>query len=72
MIVVLPYIFCDQELRSCTGMNLRNSLCYDNFVNDLTADLMPFIQQNLPPRRGASRPLLPAFPWAGVSLCSSP
>lgn len=26
MIVVLPYIFCDQELRSCAGVNLRNSL----------------------------------------------
>lgn len=72
MIVVLPYIFCDQELRSCTGMNLRNSLCYDNFVNDLTADLMPFIQQNFAAATGREQTAITGFPWAGVSLCSSP
>lgn len=72
MIVVLPYIFCDQELRSCTGMNLRNSLCYDNFVNDLTADLMPFIQQNFAAATGRKQTAITGFPWAGVSLCSSP
>lgn len=65
MIVVLPYIFCDQELRSCTGMNLRNSLCYDNFVNDLTADLMPFIQQNFAAATGREQTAITGFSMGG-------
>ncbi len=50
-------------------MNLRNSLCYDNFVNDLTADLMPFIQQNFAATTGRQTAITGFSMGAGVSLC---
>lgn len=48
MIMVLPYIFCDKNMPVCTEMNLTNSMAYDNFVNDLCLDLIPFIRKSLP------------------------
>ncbi len=45
MIVVCPYIFCSKELPSCTGMDDKNTLAYDNFINDMMTDLMPFINK---------------------------
>lgn len=46
MIVVSPYVFCSRESEKCTEMTLSNSLCYDNFINVLKDDLMPFIENN--------------------------
>ncbi len=34
MIVVLPYIFCSPDMAWCTGMDLKNCLAYDNFMED--------------------------------------
>lgn len=45
MIVVCPYIFCSKELPYCTGMDDTNTLAYDNFINDMMTDLMPFINK---------------------------
>lgn len=46
MIVVCPYIFCSEELAYCTGMDDKNTLAYDNFINDFMTDLKPFIEEN--------------------------
>lgn len=61
MIVVCPYIFCSKELEWCTGMNLENSLCYDNFINDLTTDLMPFIESNFSVAKGRENTAITGF-----------
>lgn len=45
MIVVCPYTFCSKQNAVCTEMNLENSLAYDNFINDLEQDVMPFVEK---------------------------
>ncbi len=65
MIVVLPYILCDPDLPRCTGMDLANSLAYDNFINDLTTDLMPFIEANFPAAKGRENTAVTGFSMGG-------
>lgn len=48
MIIVCPYIYCSKNMPRCTAMDYENSAAYDNFINDLKADLMPFIESSLP------------------------
>lgn len=61
MIVVCPYIFCSKELVSCTGMDETNTLAYDNFINDLTTDLMPFIEENFSVAKGRENTAITGF-----------
>ncbi len=61
MIVVCPYIFVSKELAWCTGMNLTNSLCYDNFINDLTTDVMPFIESTFSVAKGRENTAITGF-----------
>lgn len=65
MIVVLPYIFCDRELPLCTGMDLRNCYAYDNFINDLTADLMPFVESTFSAAAGRENTAITGFSMGG-------
>ena len=65
MIVVLPYIFCSAELAWCTGMDLKNCLAYDNFVNDLTADLIPFIEDHFSVAPGRENAAITGFSMGG-------
>lgn len=65
MIVVLPYIYCSKEMPYCTGMNLENSLNYDNFINDLTTDLMPFIESSFSVAKGRENTAITGFSMGG-------
>lgn len=65
MIVVLPYIFCSKELPRCTGMDDKNSLAYDNFINDLTTDLMPFIEKTFSVAKGRENTAITGFSMGG-------
>lgn len=65
MIIVLPYIFCDKELPSCTGMDMKNCLAYDNFINDLTTDLMPFIEKTFSVAKGRENTAITGFSMGG-------
>lgn len=65
MIIVCPYIFVSKELEWCTGMNLTNSLCYDNFINDLVTDLMPFIESNFSVKKGRENTAVTGFSMGG-------
>ncbi len=65
MIVVLPYIFCSKELPYCTGMDLENCFAYDNFINDLTGDLMPFIEENFSVAKGRENTAITGFSMGG-------
>ena len=46
MIVVFPDIFASKTKSSCDGMNDENNKAYDNCLNDITRDLMPYIEEN--------------------------
>ncbi len=65
MIIVLPYIFCDKNMPYCTGMDLANCLAYDNFINDLTTDLMPFIESEFSVAKGRENTAITGFSMGG-------
>lgn len=65
MIVVLPYIFCSKDMPYCTGMDLANCLAYDNFINDMTTDLMPFIEENFSVAKGRENTAITGFSMGG-------
>ncbi|MBQ8614598.1 MAG: esterase family protein [Ruminiclostridium sp.] len=65
MIIVLPYIFCDKNMPYCTGMDIANCLAYDNFINDLTTDLMPFIESKFSVARGRENTAITGFSMGG-------
>ena len=61
MIVVCPYIFTSKDLAYCTGMDTDNTLAYDNFINDLTTDLMPFIEESFSVAKGRENTAITGF-----------
>lgn len=61
MIVVYPYVFTSKTMDVATAMDLENSLCYDNFINDLRDDLMPFIAQNFSIKTGRENTAITGF-----------
>ncbi len=65
MIVVAPYIFCSREMPVCTGMDLENCYAYDNFINDLTTDLMPFIERRFSIKKGRQNTAVTGFSMGG-------
>lgn len=65
MIVVLPYIYCSKDMPYCTGMDLQNSLNYDNFINDLTTGLMPFIESSFSVAKGRENTAITGFSMGG-------
>ena len=65
MIVVLPYIFCDKDMPYCTGMDMANCLAYDNFINDLTSDLMPFIEETFSVSKNRENTAITGFSMGG-------
>ena len=65
MIIVLPYIFCDKNMPYCTGMDLENCFAYDNFINDLTTDLMPFIESEFSVAKGRENTAITGFSMGG-------
>ena len=65
MIIVLPYIFCDKNMPYCTGIDMANCLAYDNFINDLTTDLMPFIESEFSVAGGRENTAITGFSMGG-------
>jgi len=65
MIIVLPYIFCDKDMPYCTGMDLANCFAYDNFINDLTTDLMAFIESRFSVATGKKNTAITGFSMGG-------
>lgn len=43
MIVVYPFMFASKDKEQCTGFDESNTFPYDNFVNELVNDIMPYM-----------------------------
>ncbi|WP_296691998.1 family 43 glycosylhydrolase [Ruminococcus sp.] len=65
MICVFPDVFSSPTLKSCTGMDETNNQGYDNFINDLTKDLMPFIEKNYSIKTGKDNTAITGFSMGG-------
>ena len=61
MIVVCPYIYCSKDMPYCTAMDTQNTLNYDNFINDLMTDLIPFIEETFPIVKGRENTAITGF-----------
>ncbi|MDE6592303.1 MAG: esterase family protein [Oscillospiraceae bacterium] len=65
MIVVCPYIYCSKDMQYCTNMDAANTLNYDNFINDMMTDLMPFIEENFSAAKGRENTAITGFSMGG-------
>ncbi len=65
MIIVLPYIYCSKEQPTVTGMDEKNCLAYDNFINDLMTDVMPFIESSFSVAAGRENTAITGFSMGG-------
>lgn len=65
MIVVCPYIYCSKDMQYCTGMDTQNTLNYDNFINDMMTDLMPFIEGTFSAAKGRENTAITGFSMGG-------
>lgn len=65
MIVVCPYIYCSKDMPYCTGMDTQNTMNYDNFVNDMMTDLMPFIEEKFSAAKGKENTAITGFSMGG-------
>lgn len=65
MIIVLPYMFTSKKYERCTVMDLESCEAYDNFIYELTADLMPFVERTFSVRKGRENTALTGFSMGG-------
>lgn len=65
MIVVFPDIYASTTQDKCTGLDAQNNAAYDNFINVLTKELMPYIQQNYSVLTGRENTAITGFSMGG-------
>ena len=65
MIIVYPYIYASATQAGATGMDDANNAAYDNFINELTNDLMPYIEKNYSVLTGKDNTAITGFSMGG-------
>ena len=65
MIVVFPYIYSSASQPDCTAMDDANNAAYDNFINDLTKDLMPYLEKTYSVKTGRENTAITGFSMGG-------
>lgn len=65
MIVVFPYIYASKTRDTCSAIDPENVEAYDNFVNDLRNDLMPFVRKNYGAKGGREYNAIAGFSMGG-------
>lgn len=65
MILVFPYIYASAERDVLSGFNDESNRAYDNFINDLVDDLMPFIESNYSVATGRENTAITGFSMGG-------
>jgi len=65
MIIVLPDMFAKTDANQQPALNQESMLVYDNFINDLTNDLMPFIEENYSVLTGRENQAIAGFSMGG-------
>jgi len=64
-IIVCPNMFAAWEHDQKPGFDAESCLPYDNFINDLTNDLMPYIEENYSVLTGRENTYLAGFSMGG-------
>lgn len=64
-ILVFPYMYASKTQDVCTAIDDENAKAYDNFVNDLADDLMPFMEENYSIATGRDNTAIIGFSMGG-------
>lgn len=64
-ILVFPYMYASKTQDVCTAIDDENAKAYDNFVNDLVDDLMPFMEENYSVATGRDSTAIIGFSMGG-------
>lgn len=65
MIIVLPNMFAASDKDMQPGLNAESMAPYDNFINDLANDLMPFMEENYSVLTGRENQAISGFSMGG-------
>ncbi len=65
MIVVFPDIYASDTQDKCDGLNDKNNKAYDNFINALTKEIMPYMEQNYSIKTGRENTAITGFSMGG-------
>lgn len=65
MIVVFPDIYASDTQDKCDGLNDKNNKAYDNFINELINEIMPYMEQNYPIKTGRDNTAITGFSMGG-------
>ena len=65
MIIVFPYIYASKEHDTCAEISVETSAEYDNFLNDLVTDLMPYMAENYAVAQGKKNTAVLGFSMGG-------
>lgn len=65
MIVLYPYMYASKTQDACTAIDPENISAYDNFINDLVDDLMPFMKEHYSVAEGKENTAIVGFSMGG-------
>ena len=65
MIVVFPDIYASATQDKCDGLNDKNNAAYDNFINLLTKEIMPYMEQHYSIKTGRENTAITGFSMGG-------
>ncbi len=65
MIVICPNMYATDDPAMEPGFTAESCLPYDNFINELTNDVMPYVEENYPILRGRDNTYLAGFSMGG-------
>ncbi len=65
MIVVFPDIYASDTQDECDGLNDKNNKAYDNFINELTKEIMPYMEQHYSIKTGRDNTAITGFSMGG-------
>lgn len=65
MIVVYPYMFASKDKDQCTAIDDENVAPYDNFVNELVDDIMPYMSEHYSILEGKENTAITGFSMGG-------
>ncbi|MCQ2596944.1 MAG: hypothetical protein MJ181_03775 [Treponema sp.] len=65
MIVVYPFMYTSKTQPQCSAIDEANVACYDNFIDEMTTSIMPFIAENYPVLEGRGNTAIYGFSMGG-------
>lgn len=65
MIVVFPNIYASDTQDACSALDDANNAAYDNFINVLTKEIMPYMESNYSIKTGRDNTAITGFSMGG-------